>query len=47
LLEKIKERKIVGLPEGVIKLGVRAFFAANPKPVVAEVKPVTTLSQQI
>ena len=47
LIEKIKEKKMVGLSEGIIRVGVKAYLTANQKkntenkPVSNELQPIT------
>ena len=41
LIEKIKDKKIPGLPEGVIRVGVKNYFAANPRNVSDNRQPTS------
>ena len=41
LVERIKEKKIPGLPEGVIRIGVKNYLSANPRSTNSDNKPAT------
>ena len=41
LIDKIKERKIPGLPEGVIRVGVKNYFNSNSRSANPDTKQST------